>query len=238
MAKSTTPVIDLGEFAAHPLMLRNTLTEHFTASRSVKATEATAELLRAHVKTELMRGDRTLTDAARGITATIVEVPESETVRVNPVTLRALLPASEVARFTETTYTLEAVGIDGKRLPKHTPRPIDGRLSLGAVAREAKQWSDAKTYVEGLRDVARTGVISQLRTAGLVPTESTVYIFTPNTGALGGLRITVGTALDIDTVREFHPRQVALATETSHRGAHLRLDIRRITAAAPAEVTA
>ena len=238
MAKAPTPVIDLGDFSTHPPMLRNTLTEHFTASRSVKATEATAELLRAHVKTELMRGDRTLTDAARGITATIVEVPESETVRVNPTTLRALLAPSEIERFTETIYTLEAVGIDGKRLPKHTPRPIDGRLSLGAVALEAKQWADTASHNEELRDVARTGVISQLHTAGLLPTESTVYIFTPNTGALGGLRITVGTALDIDTVREFHPRQVAAATETSHRGAYLRLDIRRITAAAAAGVPA
>lgn len=110
--------------------------------------------------------------------------------------------------------------------------------SIGTVALEAMRWADTATHNRELRDAAKTGVINRLRTAGLLPTTSTIYTFEPHTGALGGLRITVGTTLDVDRVREFHPRQVSAATETSHRGAYLRLDIRRITAADPAEVTA
>lgn len=229
--KGGTPIISLGDFTAARENLRTSLRELHVASRAMKRAEATAAIRRDAVRAELVRGTGTLLDRDKRIEAKLVPVEESTTDTVRIPELRALLEAAEVdlEPFTVTRHSLEPVDIDGKRLPKADALPIDGRLGLAGIANEARLWATTATFNEAERDKARLLLINTLRTLGKLPSISTVYVFDADSGAPGGVRVTVSTTLDVDKLTEQHPLLVEKATGPTTRAAHIRLDIRRLS---------
>ena len=96
-----TPVVNLGDFATAPELMRESVRNFHVATRSVRTAEANAEAIRSRIKADLVRSGGAITDLHRRVSATVVEVADATYPAVDTAGLRA-----EVERLAETApYT-------------------------------------------------------------------------------------------------------------------------------------